>query len=244
MIALRSSILFHPLCFFFFLGSLDTNEKCDTGWGRKLAYCIAFSADGGATDVTRRYVRDPLAQALPRTRVPEAVLAHTIEHIRLSRRSNLTTVQRERLEAEDVTENNELFGFFFFAMMPAVGEFLRKVTPFPLGTELPRLQSYALSRAQRTSIQTFRATMLPSRLASSHAIPPAVPRPGPGVLHPRLLNSDVVVNAPNSVTSTIVHTSSDLINVGDEAAKRAESDRTENTARSPDFLGSRGRSMG
>ena len=77
------------------------------GWNKKLAYCIAFSADG-AMDVTRRYVRNPSRFALDRTRVPEAVLLHILDGIRAGRRKNMSKQEKFRLEGEDMHEDREL----------------------------------------------------------------------------------------------------------------------------------------
>ncbi|KAJ9607660.1 Protein png1 [Cladophialophora chaetospira] len=92
-------------------------DPCDEAWDRpllytqeqnkRLAYCIAFSHDG-ATDVTRRYVRDPQNHGLPRTQVSEEVLYWIIHQIRKSRRDNLSKEERTRLLQEDEREEAEL----------------------------------------------------------------------------------------------------------------------------------------
>lgn len=77
------------------------------GWGRKLAYCIAFSNDG-ATDVTRRYVRQPTQYALPRTKLSEETLLWCMLEIRKLRREGLDKSVQQKLRHEDEREEREL----------------------------------------------------------------------------------------------------------------------------------------
>jgi peptide-N4-(N-acetyl-beta-glucosaminyl)asparagine amidase len=74
-----------------------------------MSYCIAFSRDG-ATDVSRRYIRDAQHGA-SRTRCPEAVLHHIIDEVRSLRRAHMPDDERARLAEEDRREARELSGF-------------------------------------------------------------------------------------------------------------------------------------
>ena len=88
------------------------------GWGKKMAYCIAFSIDG-ATDVTRRYVRKP-EQALDRTQCSEEALLSIIHTIRALRRSQMVKEEVFKLEAEDEQEEEELQAYIVRALTEGI----------------------------------------------------------------------------------------------------------------------------
>lgn len=88
-----------------------------------MAYCIAFSNDG-ATDVTRRYVRNPAKHGKSRTRAPEEVLLWIIHEIRRMRRENLSKEERQKLMKEDEREERELRNFMVQALTAEISNLL------------------------------------------------------------------------------------------------------------------------
>lgn len=93
----------------------SSRQLMSTGWGKKLSYCIAFSADG-AMDVTRRYIRNPATQAARRNRAPEAVLLYIINEIRAKRRADMSKQEKFRLQGEDMREARELQNYLASAL--------------------------------------------------------------------------------------------------------------------------------
>ncbi|KAK5090536.1 Protein png1 [Lithohypha guttulata] len=93
----------------------DTPRVYTEGWNRKFAYCIAFSNEG-ATDVTRRYVRNPSAHGLPRNRCPEECLLWMMYEIRKLRRDGMNKPDQQRLRAEDEREEHELQAYVAHAV--------------------------------------------------------------------------------------------------------------------------------
>lgn len=85
------------------------------GWGKKMSYVIAFSADG-CCDVTRRYVRNPTDHALPRLKCSEGVLMHIIREINSMRRNDMEKKQKFQLQADDMREDAELRKYIIEAL--------------------------------------------------------------------------------------------------------------------------------
>jgi len=80
-----------------------------------MSYCIAFSAEG-ATDVTRRYVRDAASQSLPRKSCAEEVLLFILAEIKRQRRDGMRKEDQHRLIKEDHREERELRSYVVHAL--------------------------------------------------------------------------------------------------------------------------------
>jgi peptide-N4-(N-acetyl-beta-glucosaminyl)asparagine amidase len=111
-------------------GKFDQPELYTKGWGRKLGYCIAFSRDG-ATDVTRRYVRNFSKHGTERARCPEPVLLHVLDEIRASRRRDMPKPDKFRLKGEDMREDRELGLFVTNSLVKELCRSLKDHHPDP-----------------------------------------------------------------------------------------------------------------
>ena len=88
-----------------------------------MSYCIAFSKDG-ATDVTRRYVRNATTQGTERNKCPEEVLLYIIDEIRRMRRADIDKDDRKNLIIQDEREEKELRGYVIRNLAEEIGRMI------------------------------------------------------------------------------------------------------------------------
>lgn len=106
-----------------------------------MAYCIAFSSEG-ATDVTRRYVRNAGEHGLSRTRCPEDVLLWITHEIKKTRRENMDKSDQSRLMKEDAREEKELRSYVARALAATmVSSLPGAVQPSPAGTPASEIKT-------------------------------------------------------------------------------------------------------
>ncbi|XP_029022471.1 peptide-N(4)-(N-acetyl-beta-glucosaminyl)asparagine amidase isoform X2 [Betta splendens] len=98
--------------------SFDNPLVYEVGWGKKLAYILAFSQDQ-VVDVTWRYSCNHPEVLLRRTRVQEAWLLHTIHGLNTSRQQTLSPERRKDLTERLLVELVE----FISPKKPKPGEF-------------------------------------------------------------------------------------------------------------------------
>lgn len=103
--------------------AFDNPRLYAEGWRRNISYCVAFGIDG-ATDVTRRYVRNFNKHGNPRTRASEEVVLWSIHEIRRKRRENMAKSDQARLMKEDEREERELRGFTASALAAEINNIL------------------------------------------------------------------------------------------------------------------------
>lgn len=114
-----------------------------------MSYCIAFSAEG-ATDVTRRYVRDASKHGLDRNRAPEEVLVWITDEIKKLRRGDSTSKEdRRRLVVEDHREEKELRGYVVRALAAGLDRITLSGQPSPAGEEQKLPERISGSQAWR-----------------------------------------------------------------------------------------------
>ena len=89
-----------------------------------MSYILAFSVDG-ATDVTRRYVRNHALHGSPRQKCPEPVLTHILQEIKRMRRENITDKEeRKKMLIEDEREERELKHYVVRSLAAAIGNMI------------------------------------------------------------------------------------------------------------------------